>query len=380
VDDAALVVDGETLAWVGPRAELPVELLGRCAVQHDVGGALITPGLIDCHTHLVYGGDRANEFEQRLNGATYEEIARAGGGIASTVQATRAASAQELQASSSRRLLHLVNEGVTTIEIKSGYGLALEHERKCLQVARALGQTHAVDVRTTFLGAHAVPGEYAGRTDDYLDAVLQMLPVLHAEGLVDAVDGFCERIAFSLAQIGRVFAAAQALGLPVKLHAEQLSDSGGAQLASQYHALSADHLEWLSAEGAQAMAAAGTVAVLLPGAFYFLRETKVPPIALLREHGVPMAISTDSNPGSSPCTSVLLMLNMACTLFRLTPEEALAGVTRHAAAALGLTDRGVLAAGKRADFVLWDVQRPAELAYALGSNPRLKTIFKGQVA
>ena len=379
VDDAALVVDGETLAWVGPRAELPVELLGRCAVQHDVGGALITPGLIDCHTHLVYGGDRANEFEQRLNGATYEEIARAGGGIASTVQATRAASAQELQASSSRRLLHLVNEGVTTIEIKSGYGLALEHERKCLQVARALGQTHAVDVRTTFLGAHAVPGEYAGRTDDYLDAVLQMLPVLHAEGLVDAVDGFCERIAFSLAQIGRVFAAAQALGLPVKLHAEQLSDSGGAQLASQYHALSADHLEWLSAEGAQAMAAAGTVAVLLPGAFYFLRETKVPPIALLREHGVPMAISTDSNPGSSPCTSVLLMLNMACTLFRLTPEEALAGVTRHAAAALGLTDRGVLAAGKRADFVLWDVQRPAELAYALGSNPRLQTIFKGQL-
>ena len=380
VDDAALVVDGETLAWVGPRAELPVELLGRCAVQHDVGGALITPGLIDCHTHLVYGGDRANEFEQRLNGATYEEIARAGGGIASTVQATRAASAQELQAGSGRRLRQLVSEGVTTIEIKSGYGLALEHERKCLQVARSLGQTHAVDVRTTFLGAHAVPGEYAGRTDDYLDAVLQMLPVLHAEGLVDAVDGFCERIAFSLAQIGRVFAAAQALGLPVKLHAEQLSDSGGAQLASQYHALSADHLEWLSAEGAQAMAAAGTVAVLLPGAFYFLRETKVPPIALLREHGVPMAISTDSNPGSSPCTSVLLMLNMACTLFRLTPEEALAGVTRHAAAALGLTDRGVLAAGKRADFVLWDVQRPAELAYALGSNPRLKTIFKGQVA
>ncbi|MDO8286677.1 MAG: imidazolonepropionase [Rhodoferax sp.] len=379
VEDAALVVDGETLAWVGLRADVPTDLLARCTVQHDAGDALITPGLIDCHTHLVYGGDRSNEFELRLNGASYEEIARSGGGIASTVQATRAASAQTLQAASSRRLQQLVGEGVTTIEIKSGYGLALEHERKCLQVARALGQTHAVDVRTTFLGAHAVPPEFAGRTDDYVDAVLQMLSILHAEGLVDAVDGFCERIAFSTAQMERVFAAAQALGLPVKLHAEQLSDSGGAQLAARYQALSCDHLEWLSVEGAQAMAAAGSVAVLLPGAFYFLRETKLPPIALLRAHGVPMAISTDSNPGSSPCTSLLLMLNMACTLFRLTPEEALAGVTRHAAAALGLPDRGVLAAGKRADFVLWGVQQPAELAYALGSNPRLQTIFKGHV-
>ena len=379
IDDAALVVDGDTLAWVGPRAELPPDLLARCTLQHDAGGALITPGLIDCHTHLVYGGDRANEFELRLNGASYEQIARSGGGIASTVQATRSASAQELQAGSARRLKQLVGEGVTTIEIKSGYGLALDHERKCLQVARALGQTHAVDVRTTFLGAHAVPPEFAGRTDGYVDAVLQMLPILHREGLVDAVDGFCERIAFSPAQIERVFALAQALGMPVKLHAEQLSDSGGAQLAARYHALSCDHLEWLSAEGAQAIAEAGTVAVLLPGAFYFLRETRLPPIALLRAHGVPMAISTDSNPGSSPCTSLLLMLNMACTLFRMTPEEALAGVTRNAAAALGLADRGVLAAGKRADFVLWGVQRPAELAYALGGNPRLKTIFKGQV-
>jgi len=379
VEDAALVVHGDTLAWVGPRAEVPADLMAGCTVQHDAEGALITPGLIDCHTHLVYGGDRAHEFELRLNGASYEEIARAGGGIASTVQATRAASVQELQASSSRRLQQLVNEGVSTIEIKSGYGLALEHERKCLQVARALGQAHAVDVRTTFLGAHAVPKEFAGRTDEYVDAVLQMLPILHAEGLVDAVDGFCERIAFSPQQIARVFAAAQGLGLPVKLHAEQLSDSGGAQLAARFQALSSDHLEWLSHEGAQALAAAGTVAVLLPGAFYFLRETRLPPIALLRAHGVPMAISTDSNPGSSPCTSLLLMLNMACTLFRLTPEEALAGVTRHAAAALGLADRGVLAAGKRADFVLWGVQRPAELAYALGSNPRLQTIFKGQV-
>ena len=379
IDDAALVVDGERLAWVGPRAELPADLLARCMVQHDAGGVMITPGLIDCHTHLVYGGDRAHEFELRLNGASYEEIARAGGGIASTVQATRAASAAELQASSSRRLQQLVGEGVTTIEIKSGYGLALEHERKCLQVARALVQTHAVEVRTTFLGAHAVPPEFAGRMDDYVDAVLHMLPILHAEGLVDAVDGFCERIAFSTTQMERVFAAAKGLGLPVKLHAEQLSDSGGAQLAARYHAQSADHLEWLSDEGAGAMAATGSVAVLLPGAFYFLRETKLPPIALLRAHGVPMAISTDSNPGSSPCTSLLLMLNMACTLFRLTPEEALAGVTRHAAAALGLPDRGVLAAGQRADFVLWDVQHPAELAYALGSNPRLQTIFKGHV-
>jgi len=379
VDDAALVVDGETLAWVGPRAALPTEWLARCAVQHDAGGALVTPGLIDCHTHLVYGGDRANEFEMRLNGASYEDISRAGGGIASTVQATRAATAAELQVSSARRLKNLANEGVTTVEIKSGYGLALAHERKCLGVARALAHEHAVDVRTTFLGAHAVPAEFAGRTDAYVDTVLQMLPVLHAEGLVDAVDGFCERIAFSTTQMERVFVAAQALGLPVKLHAEQLSDSGGAQLAARYGALSCDHLEWLSPEGAQAMAGAGTVAVLLPGAFYFLRETKLPPIALLRKHGVPMAVSTDSNPGTSPCTSLLLMLNMACTLFRLTPEEALAGVTRHAAAALGLSDRGVLVAGKRADFVLWDVQRPAELAYALGGNPRLQTIFKGQV-
>ena len=379
IDDAALVVDGQTLAWVGPRAALPAAVLTQCALQHDAGGALVTPGLIDCHTHLVYGGDRAHEFELRLNGDCYEDIARAGGGIASTVQATRAASTAELLAQSSVRLQRLMAEGVTTLEVKSGYGLALAHERKTLAVARALGQQNAVDIRTTFLGAHAVPAEFAGRTDDYIDAVLQMLPVLHAEGLVDAVDAFCERIAFSTEQTGRVFAAARALGLPVKLHAEQLSDSGGAQLAAGYGALSCDHLEWLSSDGAQAMAAAGTVAVLLPGAFYFLRETKLPPVALLRAHQVPMAISTDCNPGSSPCTSLLLMLNMACTLFRLTPEEALAGVTRNAAAALGLPDRGVLAAGKRADFVLWGVQRPAELSYAFGSNPHLQTVFKGQL-
>ena len=379
VPDGALVVQGGTLKWVGPLAELPDVLRAQCTTQHDAGGALITPGLIDCHTHLVYGGDRAAEFEQRLQGVTYEEIARQGGGIASTVRATRQASAQELQASAARRLRHLLAEGVTTIEIKSGYGLALEHERKCLQVARALGAEHAVAVRTTFLGAHALPPEFAGQSDAYMEEVLRMLLALHAEGLVDAVDAFCERIAFSPAQTARLFEASRALGLPVKLHAEQLSDSGGAQLAASFGALSCDHLEWLSEEGVSAMAQAGTVAVLLPGAFYFLRETKLPPMELLRRHGVPMAVSTDCNPGTSPCTSLLLMLNMACTLFRLTPQEALAGVTRHAAHALGLRDRGVLASGMRADFVLWDVAHPAQLAYSLGANPHIQTVFEGQV-
>jgi imidazolonepropionase len=378
VDDAALVVEGATVLWVGPRAQLPPQLEARCTQRFDAGGALITPGLIDCHTHLVYGGDRAAEFELRLNGASYEDIARSGGGITSTVQATRAATPEALTTQSTRRLTQLMAEGVTTVEIKSGYGLALEHERKCLQVARGLGQRHAVDIRTTFLGAHALPPEFSGRGDDYIDEVLRMLPALHGEGLVDAVDAFCERIAFSPAQTARVFAAARALGLPVKLHAEQLSDSGGAAMAAGFAATSCDHLEWLSDAGAAAMAAAGSVAVLLPGAFYFLRETKLPPVELLRRHGVPIAISTDSNPGSSPCTSLLLMLNMACTLFRLTPEEALAGVTRVAAQALGLTDRGVLAPGMRADFVLWDVQRPAQLAYALGANPAIQTIFNGE--
>lgn len=378
IEDGALVLDGGRIHWLGPRRDLPPELLAQCHATHDAGGALITPGLIDCHTHLVYGGDRALEFEQRLNGAIYEDIARQGGGIASTVRATRSASPEELAAQSGRRLQQLLSEGVTTLEIKSGYGLALEHERKCLQVARALGQTHAVAIRTTFLGAHAVPPEFAGRLDDYVDEVLRMLAQLHAEGLVDAVDAFCERIAFSPAQVGRVFAAARDLGLPVKLHAEQLSDSDGAALAAGFGALSCDHLEWLSNSGALAMAAAGSVAVLLPGAFYFLRETRLPPIDLLRRHRVPMAISTDCNPGTSPCSSLLLMLNMACTLFRLTPEEALAGVTRHAAQALGLADRGVLAVGLRADFVLWDVQHPAQLCYALGANPCIQTVFNGE--
>jgi imidazolonepropionase len=375
VADAAIVVEGDRIAWIGPRTVLPARWAG--VATHDAGGALVTPGLIDCHTHLVYGGDRAHEFELRLQGASYEDIARAGGGIVSTVKATREASAEALRAQAAARLQHLLDEGVTTVEIKSGYGLALEHERKCLQVARALADGNPVTVRATFLGAHALPPEFAGRADAYIDAVLAMLPALHAEGLVDAVDAFCERIGFSTAQTRRVFACARALGLPVKLHAEQLSDSGGAALAAEFGALSCDHLEWLGEEGARAMARAGSVAVLLPGAFYFLRETRLPPVALLREQGVAMAVSTDCNPGSSPCTSLLLMLNMACTLFRLTPEEALAGATRHAARALGLDDRGVLSAGMRADFVLWDVREPAQLAYAFGANPRRQTVFGG---
>ncbi len=380
IDDAAMVVEGEMLLWVGARVNLPPPLRQRCTAQHDANGALVTPGLIDCHTHLVYAGNRANEFELRLNGATYEDIARAGGGIAATVNATRAASVAELTTQTERRLRQMLAEGITTVEIKSGYGLTLEHERKSLAVARQLARSHAIDVRTTFLGLHAVPNEFAGRADAYVDAVIDMLPVLHAEGLIDAVDAFCERIAFTTAQVERVFQVARKLGLPVKLHAEQLSDSGGSALAARYNALSCDHLEWLTPAGAGAMAAAGSVAVLLPGAFYFLRDTRVPPISLLRDKGIAMAVATDCNPGTSPCASMLLMLNMACTLFGLTPEEALAGVTRHAATALGLTDRGVLTAGKRADFVLWDVKHPAELSYAMGANPRVQTVFQGQPA
>ena len=379
IEDAALAVQDGRIAWVGPRKELPLAL-DDAAIEHDAQGALVTPGLIDCHTHLVYAGDRAAEFEARLNGASYEEIARAGGGIASTVRATRAASEETLLAESRRRLHALRAEGVTTVEIKSGYGLSQEHEAKCLRVARRLGAGEGVAVRTTFLGAHALPDEFSGRADDYIAEVCRMLPALHAQGLVDAVDAFCERIGFSPQQTRRVFEAARALGLPVKLHAEQLGDSGGAALAASFGALSCDHLEWLDEAGVRAMAQAGSVAVLLPGAFYFLRETRVPPITLLRRHGVPVAVATDCNPGTSPCTSLLLMLNMACTLFRLTPEEALAGVTRHAAQALGLRDRGVLAPGLRADFVLWDAAQPAQLCYPLGMNPRRTTVIEGRIA
>ena len=367
VEDGALAVEDGRIAWVGPRREVP-PALRDAAEEHEAGGALLTPGLVDCHTHLVWAGDRAAEFEARLKGASYEDIARAGGGILSTVRATREADEDSLLAQSRRRLKALMAEGVTTVEVKSGYGLSQDAEAKCLRVARRLAEVERVSVRTTFLGAHALPPEYAGQPDAWIDEVCRMLPPLHEQGLVDAVDAFCETIGFSVSQTERVFEAARALGLPVKLHAEQLSDSAGAELAARHGALSCDHLEWLGEAGARAMAQAGSVAVLLPGAYYFLRETRPPPVALLREHRVPMAVATDCNPGTSPCTSLLLMLNMGCTLFRLTPEEAFAGVTRHAARALGLSDRGMLAPGLRADFALWDAGSPAQLCYAMGLN------------
>ncbi|HEX7156385.1 MAG TPA: imidazolonepropionase [Burkholderiaceae bacterium] len=376
VDQGARVVEGERLRWVGREQDL-----GRRAdidVEHDLGGALVTPGLIDAHTHLVYGGHRAAEFEQRLQGASYEEIARAGGGIRSTVAATRGAGSDALFAAAAARLDALQADGVTTVEVKSGYGLALEHERRCLQVARRLGRERPVEVRTTCLAAHALPPEFDGRADDYIDAVCEWLPVLHAEGLVDAVDAFCERIGFSRAQTARVFDQARRLGLPVKLHAEQLSDSGGAALAASYRALSCDHLEHLGADGVAAMAAAGSVAVLLPGAFHFLRETRPPPVGMLRRAGVPLAVATDHNPGTSPMLSLRLALAMACTLFGLTPEEALRGTTVNAARALGLDDRGRLAQGLRADFAVWDLEHPVELAYWIGGQPCRRVVCGGR--
>ena len=373
----AIVTQGPTIRWVGALAALPADLREAVRDEHDLGGGCVTPGLIDCHTHLVYGGQRANEFEMRLEGATYESIAQAGGGIVATVNATRTASDDVLFAATAARARALIDEGVTTLEIKSGYGLADEHEARCLRVARRIGRELPVDVRTTFLGLHALPPEFAGRADAYADAVCAMLPALHAEGLVDAVDAFCERIAFTSAQTRRVFESARALGLPVKLHAEQLSDQGGTELACEFCALSCDHLEYLSEAGVAAMARSGAVAVLLPGAFYFLRETKLPPVDALRAAGVPIAVATDHNPGTSPVLSPLLVLNMACTLFRLTPQEALAGMTVHAARALGLADRGVLHAGARADFVAWDVDHPNELSYWIGANPRRITVRGG---
>lgn len=376
IEDGALVTEGETIRWVGPETEVPRDV----SIEREVGlgGALVTPGLVDCHTHLVYGGQRADEFEQRLNGASYESIARAGGGIRSTVAATRAASDAALFDLAAVRLDALRAEGVTSIEIKSGYGLTAGDEARCLRVARRLGRERAVSVCTTMLGAHAVPPEFDGRADDYIAAVCDWLPALHAEGLVDAVDAFCDRIAFSPAQTRRVFDAATRLGLPVKLHAEQLSDQGGAALAAGYGALSCDHLEYVSENGIRAMAAAGTVAVLLPGAFYFLHETRLPPVQALREAGVPIAIATDHNPGSSPTLSLLLMVNMACTLFGLTPEEAVRGVTRNGARALGVhASRGELAAGKRADFAVWDLGHPNELAYWFGRNPCIRVVVAG---
>jgi imidazolonepropionase len=344
----------------------------------DCEGRWITPGLIDCHTHLVYAGDRAAEFQQRLDGVSYQAIARSGGGILSTVRATRAASEAELVAATLPRLDALMAEGLTSIEIKSGYGLSLEHERKQLRAARALESERAVTVRTTFLGAHAVPPEFAGRADDYLAEIIgQMLPVLAGEGLVDAVDAFCETIGFSAEQTRRLFTAATSQGLRVKLHAEQLSNQHGAQLAASFRALSADHLEHLDPAGIQAMAAAGTVAVLLPGAYYFLRDTHLPPVDALRSARVPIALATDSNPGTSPLTSLLMTLNFAATLFRLTVEECLLGVTRAAALALGLTDRGTLQAGKRCDLAIWSIERPAELVYRMGFNPLHARVWGG---
>jgi imidazolonepropionase len=375
VENGALLVDGEHLAWVGADGDCPADLRPDAEVR--LGGALVTPGLVDCHTHLVYGGDRATEFELRLRGATYEQIAQAGGGIRSTVAATRQAGEQALFDSAAARARCLMAEGVTTIEIKSGYGLSEAHEARCLRVARRLGRELPLQVRTTSLGAHAVPPEFEGRIDAYADAVASWLPGQAEAGLVDAVDAFCDHIAFDAAQTERVFAAAQRLGLPVKLHAEQLSDQGGAALAARHGALSCDHLEHLSADGVAAMAEAGTVAVLLPGAYYFLRETKLPPVQALREAGVPIAIATDHNPGSCPALSLLLMLNMACTLFRLTPEEAWRGITVHAAQALGLADRGVLRAGCRADFVVWNTAHPRDMAYRFGHNPCRRVIFGG---
>ncbi len=367
------------LRWVGPSSALPLDYAGLA--RHAGGGLLATPGLVDCHTHLVYGGQRAGEFAMRLAGASYEEMARAGGGIVSSVRATRAASEDELFAAALPRLSALLDEGVCAIEIKSGYGLALEHERKQLRVARRLGRALGVTVRTTFLGAHALPPEYAGRSQDYIDLVCsEMLPALAAEGLVDAVDVFCERIAFSLAETEQVFQAAQKLGIPVKLHAEQLSDMGGARLAARYGALSCDHIEHLSQDGIDAMRAAGTVAVLLPGAYYTLRDTHLPPIEALRAAGVPMAVSTDHNPGTSPALSLLLMANMACTLFRLTVPEALAGITTHAARALGLSEtHGLIAAGRPANFVLWNLREAAELAYWFGHNPARTIVRQGRI-
>ena len=375
VEDGAIAGSGGRIAYIGSRADAPTadEVI-------DCGGRWITPGLIDCHTHLVHAGDRAREFELRLAGASYEEIARAGGGIVATVKTTRAASEQALVAAALPRLDALIAEGATTIEIKSGYGLSLGHERKMLRAARALGAARDVRIVTTFLGAHAFPPEYAGDADGYVDAVCdEMIPAIAAEGLADAVDAFCEGIGFSPEQTARVFAAARAHGLPVKLHAEQLSNLHGGALAARYGALSADHLEHLDEAGVAAMARAGTVATLLPGAYYFMRETKLPPIAALRAAGVPIALATDCNPGTAPLTSLLLAMNMAATLFRLTVDECLAGVTREAARALGLSaETGTLEVGKSCDLAIWGIERPAEIVYRLGFNPLHARVWRGR--
>lgn len=376
VPDAAIAIAEGRIVWAGPAADLPAAHRGL--PRQSLGGRLVTPGLIDCHTHLVYGGDRAREFDMRLNGAGYEEIARAGGGILSTVRATRAATEEQLLASALIRADHLIAEGVTTVEIKSGYGLDIETELKMLRVARRIAQERPLRVVTTWLAAHALPPEYATDRAGYIDrVVIAGMEAAQAEGLVDAVDGFCEGIAFSPAEMDRIFTHAAKLGLPVKLHAEQLSDLEGAALAARHGALSADHLEWLGDSGIAAMAAAGTVAVMLPGAFYTLRETKLPPIAALRAAHVPMALATDSNPGTSPLTSALVTMNMGATLFRMTPTECLAGFTVNAARALGLADRGRIVPGQIADLAVWNIAHPAELSYRIGFNPLHSRIFGG---
>lgn len=378
IPDAAVALDGERIAWAGPMAALPSVYRGLA--EHDCAGRLVTPGLIDCHTHAVFAGHRAVEFELRLKGASYEEIARAGGGILSTVTATRAAAVEELLAKALPRIHQLIASGATTIEVKSGYGLTVSDELKMLRVARQIGQSHPVTVKTTHLAAHAIPPEYKGRSIAYIaEVALPSLRQAHAEGLIDAVDAFCEGIAFSVEELRPLFAEARALGLPVKLHAEQLSDLGGAAFAADHGALSADHLEYISPDGVAAIAQAGTVAVILPGAFYTLRETQAPPIAALRQAGVPMAVATDLNPGSSPMASLTLAMNMACTLFRLTPEEALLGTTTHAARALGLADRGRIAAGLRADLCIWDADHPAELSYRIGATGLNTRIYGGRL-
>lgn len=379
IPDAAVALDGGRIAWAGPMADLPAAY--RALPEHTAEGRLVTPGLIDCHTHAVFAGHRAVEFELRLKGASYEEIARAGGGILSTVTATRAASEDQLLAKALPRVDQLIASGATTIEVKSGYGLTVEDELKLLRAARGIARHLPVSVKTTHLAAHAIPPDYTGRAAAYIaEVAIPSLRAAHAQSLVDAVDAFCETIAFSPDDLAPLFAEARALGLPVKLHAEQLTDQGGAAFAARHGALSADHLEYLSPEGITAMARSGTVAVILPGAFYTLRESQVPPVAALRAAGVAMAVATDLNPGSSPMASLTLAMNMACTLFRLTPEEALLGTTVHAAKALGLTDRGRIAPGLRADLCIWDADHPAELAYRIGATPLHTRIFGGRLA
>ena len=381
IEDAAIAVRDGRIAWLGRRSDIPAEVGRSAAVAESGNGMLLTPGLVDCHTHIIYGGNRAAEFEMRLKGASYEDLQKAGGGILSTVRATREAGMDELFDSASRRIACLKAEGVTTLEVKSGYGLDLETELKMLRVARELdAKDRDIQISPTFLGAHALPPEYSEDRSAYLDFLIdQVLPEVSSQGLADAVDGFCEGIGFSTDEIARLFSFASELGLQLKLHADQLSDLGGAGLAAEHGALSADHLEYSSKASIEKMAANGTVAVLLPGAFYVLREKQLPPIEALRRNKVPMAVATDANPGSSPVLSLLLMMNMACTLFSLTPEEALAGVTRNAARALGVgDDRGTLEPGKRADFALWDVETPAELAYMIGANP-CKRVYKDGV-